>query len=253
MVNLTLLVLSRPEVVVAQFNAVQAPHRAFQQSPYWSVRAWFVVLRISTSFSMMLRSRTCRMGLSSPRPWSRSRWHSKRRRGRNSLWPKRSKRGERRLLGRKVVKLISDATAALGMGLIELRKIEVSREIAAMLVKTSNVAYLPNANMLLGLNPSVGRDAQPVMREAYNMFRYGGDPEKLLAAFSRGRESEYFYASLYAGLYYESQIPTEILLQVLGPSKVYKQVITKNVKVAELDGRHLCLLSSGICGRQMGL
>ncbi|GMP73546.1 hypothetical protein CsSME_00031266 [Camellia sinensis var. sinensis] len=52
----------------------------------------------------------------------------------------------------------------------------------------------------------VGRDTQPVMREAYNMFRDGGDPEKLVAAFSRGRESEYFYASLYAGLYYESQV-----------------------------------------------
>ncbi|XP_028083821.1 uncharacterized protein LOC114285034 [Camellia sinensis] len=51
----------------------------------------------------------------------------------------------------------------------------------------------------------VGRDPRPVMREAYNMFRDGGDPEKLVAAFSRGQESEYFYASLYAGLYYESQ------------------------------------------------
>ncbi|GMP60407.1 hypothetical protein CsSME_00023285 [Camellia sinensis var. sinensis] len=28
----------------------------------------------------------------------------------------------------------------------------------------------------------------------------------LVAAFSRGQESEYFYASLYAGLYYESQL-----------------------------------------------
>ncbi|MFS7946203.1 putative tetratricopeptide-like helical domain superfamily [Helianthus anomalus] len=51
----------------------------------------------------------------------------------------------------------------------------------------------------------VGRDPRPVMREAYNMFRDGGDPEKLVDAFSKGRESEYFYASLYAGLYYESQ------------------------------------------------
>ncbi|CAL5345490.1 unnamed protein product [Camellia sinensis] len=148
----------------------------------------------------------------------------------------------------EVAKLISDATAALGMGLIELRMIEVSREIAAMLVKTSNVAYLPNANMLLELNPSVaglvGRDTQPVMREAYNMFRDGGDPEKLVAAFSRGRESEYFYASLYAGLYYESQIPTEILLQVLGPSKVYKQVITKviNSTIAEYVEKLLSLM-----------
>ncbi|EYU42200.1 hypothetical protein ABFS82_14G193500 [Erythranthe guttata] len=51
----------------------------------------------------------------------------------------------------------------------------------------------------------VGRDSRPVMREAYQMFKDGGDPEKLVAAFSNGRENEYFYASLYAGLYYESQ------------------------------------------------
>ncbi|WVY95877.1 hypothetical protein V8G54_028028 [Vigna mungo] len=44
------------------------------------------------------------------------------------------------------------------------------------------------------------------MREAYNLFKDGGDPEKLVAAFSGGRDSEYFYASLYAGLYYESQV-----------------------------------------------
>ena len=54
-------------------------------------------------------------------------------------------------------KLISEATSAAGMGLIELRRIEASREIAATLAKTPNVAYLPNGNnMLLGLNPSLG-------------------------------------------------------------------------------------------------
>ncbi|CAN1219755.1 hypothetical protein LINPERPRIM_LOCUS1690 [Linum perenne] len=52
----------------------------------------------------------------------------------------------------------------------------------------------------------VGRDSRPVMREAYNMFRDGGDPEKLVAAFSNGGPNEYFYASLYAGLYHESQV-----------------------------------------------
>ncbi|KAI8019713.1 hypothetical protein LOK49_LG04G03073 [Camellia lanceoleosa] len=59
----------------------------------------------------------------------------------------------------KAVKLILDAIAAAGMGLIDLRKIEALREIAVTLAKTPNVAYLPNANnMLLGLNPSmVGR------------------------------------------------------------------------------------------------
>ncbi|OIT32685.1 PREDICTED: prohibitin-3, mitochondrial [Nicotiana attenuata] len=52
-------------------------------------------------------------------------------------------------------KLISDATAAAGMGLIELRRIEASREVAATLAKTPNVAYLPKqGNMLLGLNAS---------------------------------------------------------------------------------------------------
>lgn len=56
----------------------------------------------------------------------------------------------------EAAKLISDATAAAGMGLIELRRIEASREIAATLAKTPNVAYLPNGNnMLLGLNPSL--------------------------------------------------------------------------------------------------
>ncbi|KAL2950362.1 hypothetical protein AAZX31_20G223700 [Glycine max] len=49
----------------------------------------------------------------------------------------------------------------------------------------------------------------PVMREAYNMFIDGGDPEKLVAAFSGSREGEYFYASLYAGLYYESENETD--------------------------------------------
>ncbi|KAI5326364.1 hypothetical protein L3X38_035438 [Prunus dulcis] len=55
----------------------------------------------------------------------------------------------------------------------------------------------------------VGQDPRPVMRDAYNMFKDGGDPEKLVAAFSKSRESDYFYASLYAGLYYESQKKTD--------------------------------------------
>lgn len=50
-------------------------------------------------------------------------------------------------------KLISDATKESGMGLIELRKIEASREVAATLSKSPNVAYLPkDNNLLLGLN-----------------------------------------------------------------------------------------------------
>lgn len=51
----------------------------------------------------------------------------------------------------------------------------------------------------------VARDPRPVMREAYDMFKEGGDPEKFLGNFINGPDNENFYASLYAGLYYESQ------------------------------------------------
>lgn len=52
-------------------------------------------------------------------------------------------------------KLISEATARAGPGLIELRRIEASREIAGTLSRTPNVMYLPGGNnMLLGLNPT---------------------------------------------------------------------------------------------------
>ncbi|KAK1277400.1 hypothetical protein QJS04_geneDACA007181 [Acorus gramineus] len=50
----------------------------------------------------------------------------------------------------------------------------------------------------------VGRDPRPVMWESYNMFKDGGDPDELVSMFRQGKESEYFYASLYAGLYRES-------------------------------------------------
>ncbi|GKV07893.1 hypothetical protein SLEP1_g19596 [Rubroshorea leprosula] len=51
--------------------------------------------------------------------------------------------------------LISDATSKAGNGLIELRRIEASREIASTLARSPNVAYLPGGqNMLLALNPS---------------------------------------------------------------------------------------------------
>ncbi|CAN0924660.1 Prohibitin-3, mitochondrial [Linum grandiflorum] len=53
----------------------------------------------------------------------------------------------------EAAKLISDATTKAGMGLIELRRIEASREIAGTLAKSPNVAYLPGGNnMLLALN-----------------------------------------------------------------------------------------------------
>ncbi|CAN6575084.1 hypothetical protein ACFX13_045559 [Malus domestica] len=54
----------------------------------------------------------------------------------------------------EAAKLISDATASAGMGLIELRRIEASREVANTLARSPNVSYLPGGkNMLFGLNP----------------------------------------------------------------------------------------------------
>ncbi|KAM5581893.1 prohibitin-3, mitochondrial [Rosa sericea] len=46
-------------------------------------------------------------------------------------------------------KLISEATATAGNDLIELRRIEASREIAATLAKSPNVNYLPKGNQVL--------------------------------------------------------------------------------------------------------
>ncbi len=50
-------------------------------------------------------------------------------------------------------RLISQATRSYGQGLIELRRIEAAKEIAAELAGSRNVVYLPNqSNMLLGMN-----------------------------------------------------------------------------------------------------
>ncbi|KAL3640063.1 Prohibitin-3, mitochondrial [Castilleja foliolosa] len=50
-------------------------------------------------------------------------------------------------------RLISEATASAGNGLIELRKIEAAKDNVATLSRNGNVMYLPsNNNMLLGLN-----------------------------------------------------------------------------------------------------
>uniref|UniRef100_A0A8I6YSP3 Prohibitin n=2 Tax=Hordeum vulgare subsp. vulgare TaxID=112509 RepID=A0A8I6YSP3_HORVV len=65
-------------------------------------------------------------------------------------------------------RLISDATALVGNGLIELRRIEAAKEIAGVIARSPNVSYIPSGNngkMLLGL--STARD----------MVLYGYCPE----------------------------------------------------------------------------
>ena len=54
-------------------------------------------------------------------------------------------------------KLISEATASAGMGLIELRKIEAMKENAATMARSANVTYLPNGNQLLLAMNAPGR------------------------------------------------------------------------------------------------
>ncbi|EMS60514.1 Prohibitin-1, mitochondrial [Triticum urartu] len=52
-------------------------------------------------------------------------------------------------------RLISDATALVGNGLIELRRIEAAKEIAGVIARSPNVSYIPSGNngqMLLGLS-----------------------------------------------------------------------------------------------------
>jgi prohibitin 1 len=53
-------------------------------------------------------------------------------------------------------RLISQATRTAGPALVELRRIEAAREVAATLSKSRNIMYLPGGNnqMLLGINPS---------------------------------------------------------------------------------------------------
>ncbi|KAL0410759.1 UNVERIFIED_CONTAM: Prohibitin-4, mitochondrial [Sesamum latifolium] len=52
-------------------------------------------------------------------------------------------------------KLISDATAAAGIGLIELRMIEAGKDNAASMWRNGSVMYLPDSgsNMVVGVNP----------------------------------------------------------------------------------------------------
>ncbi|PNY01972.1 tetratricopeptide repeat-containing protein [Trifolium pratense] len=85
--------------------------------------------------------------------------------------------------------------------LLKIQMIQKS-PYGAIYVKLNYMEWMKQGS---DISRHVGRDPRPVMRETYNMFKDGGDPEKLVAAFSNSRESDYFYASLYAGLYYESQ------------------------------------------------
>uniref|UniRef100_A0A7S3QXK2 Tetratricopeptide repeat protein n=1 Tax=Dunaliella tertiolecta TaxID=3047 RepID=A0A7S3QXK2_DUNTE len=50
----------------------------------------------------------------------------------------------------------------------------------------------------------VPQDPRPVIQAAYESFKNGGGPEKILASSRRDGDQSDFYARLYAGLYFES-------------------------------------------------
>jgi prohibitin 1 len=52
-------------------------------------------------------------------------------------------------------RLISQATKATGQALVELRRIEAAKEIAATLSKGKNIMYVPNGNNMLMALPSM--------------------------------------------------------------------------------------------------
>ncbi|GMH45350.1 hypothetical protein BSKO_13307 [Bryopsis sp. KO-2023] len=53
----------------------------------------------------------------------------------------------------EAARLISEATMKAGQGLIELRRIEAAKEVAATMARSRNVVYLPNSgNILMNLN-----------------------------------------------------------------------------------------------------
>mmetsp|Transcript_14846 Transcript_14846/g.37719 ORF Transcript_14846/g.37719 Transcript_14846/m.37719 type:complete len:283 (+) Transcript_14846:108-956(+) len=55
----------------------------------------------------------------------------------------------------EAARLISEATRQAGPGMIELRRIEAAKEIAASLGRSRNISYLPGGNnTLIGINPS---------------------------------------------------------------------------------------------------
>lgn len=57
----------------------------------------------------------------------------------------------------EAAKLISEATAAAGMGLIELRKIEAEKENASTLSRSPSVTYVPHGTpMVMGLPSAIG-------------------------------------------------------------------------------------------------
>ncbi|CAN1817615.1 Prohibitin-3, mitochondrial, partial [Linum perenne] len=159
MVNLTLRVLSRPEVlkaVVAQFNADQL----LTERPRVSALVRESLISRAKDFNIVLDD-VAITHLSYGVEFSRAveqKQVAQQEAERSKFVVMKADQERRAAVIRaegesEAAKLISEATTKAGNGLIELRRIEASREIAGTLAKSPNVAYLPRGNnMLLALN-----------------------------------------------------------------------------------------------------
>ncbi|KAJ0110914.1 hypothetical protein Patl1_02949 [Pistacia atlantica] len=163
MVNLTLRVLSRPEclkAVVAQFNADQL----LTERPHVSALVRESLIRRAKDFNIVLDD-VAITHLSYGAEFSRAveqKQVAQQEADRSKFVVMKADQERRAAVIRaegesESAQLISDATAKAGSGLIELRRIEASREVAATLARSPNVAYLPGGknNMLLALNPAL--------------------------------------------------------------------------------------------------
>lgn len=186
MVNLTLRVLSRPEVgrlpdifrtlgleydekvlpsignevlkaVVAQFNADQL----LTDRPYVSALVRESLIRRAKDFNIVLDD-VAITHLSYGAEFSRAveqKQVAQQEAERSRFVVMKAEQERRAAIIRaegesESARLISEATAAAGMGLIELRKIEAAKDNASTMSKNGNVMYLPTENnMLLGINP----------------------------------------------------------------------------------------------------
>ncbi|AED92014.1 prohibitin-like protein [Arabidopsis thaliana] len=159
MVNLTLRVMFRPDVVkavVAQFNADEL----LTERPQVSALIRETLIKRAKEFNIVLDDVSI-TGLSYGKEFSLAveRKQVAQQEAERSKFVVAKADQERRAAviraegESEAARVISKATAGAGMGLIKLRRVEAAREVAITLSNSPNVVYLPSGgNMLFAMN-----------------------------------------------------------------------------------------------------